>query len=402
VEPRKWPRRNDAESIKSRQQALGLDGAVTGIDLEPFARAQEMLTGAAVIPVSVVGPVELELGEYELREPEGALVETGRARDSVFVPLAHTEGGLSASLHRGARAVAESGGFRTYVLADRITRASCFVCSSAAEAVELARWIEDELDAMRAWLDEQDDPSLSKFARLREVKTHVVGPMCHVLWRWTTGDAVGANMMTRNSYVLNMGYVMERAPITPQRSILEANMGGDKKPSFEYFQSGHGKTVLAEATLTEDAVRRVLRTKLDDLAELAWAGTHGAVASGMQSVAFTPASAIAALFAATGQDLGMVGTSSMCHGAARRVEDGLQVSIRLPGLEVATLGGGTTLPYAHRWLEVVGCAGGGKIYRFAQIVAAATLALEISASAAMATAGSAEFFRAHHERGGLR
>ena len=42
--------------------------------------------------------------------------------------------------------------------------------------------------------------------------------------------------------------------------------------------------------------------------------------AGMQSVAFTPASAIAAIFAATGQDLGMVGTSSMAHGtgAARR------------------------------------------------------------------------------------
>ena len=402
MEPRKWPRKNDAESIAARQEALRLDGVVTRIDLEPFARAQEMLTGAAVIPVSVVGPLEVELGEYELREPDGALVEAGRARDSVFVPLAHTEGGLSASLHRGARAVAESGGFRTYVLADRITRASCFVCASAAEAIELARWIEGELDAMRSWLESNDDPSLSKFARLREVKTHVVGPMCHVLWRWTTGDAVGANMMTRNSYVLNMGYVMERTPVTPQRSILEANMGGDKKPSFEYFQSGHGKTVLAEATLTEDAVRRVLRTKLDDLAELAWAGTHGAIASGMQSVAFTPASAIAALFAATGQDLGMVGTSSMCHGAARRVDDGLQVSLRLPGLEVATVGGGTTLPYARRWLELIGCAGAGKVYRFAQLVAAATLSLEISASAAMATAGSAEFFRAHHERGGLR
>ena len=402
MDVRKWPRKNDAESIHARQEALGLDGDVTEIDLEPFARAQEMLTGAAVIPVSVVGPLELELGEYELREPAGEIAETGRARDSVFVPLAHTEGGLSASLHRGARAVAESGGFRTYVLADRITRASCFVCGSAGEAIELARWIEGELDAMRAWLVEQDDPSLSKHALLREVKTHVVGPMCHVLWGWTTGDAVGANMMTRNSYALNMAYVMERAPVKPQRSILEANMGGDKKPSFEYFQSGHGKTVLAEATLTEDAVRRVLRTKLDDLAELAWAGTHGAVASGMQSVAFTPATAIAAVFAATGQDLGMVGTSSMAHGAARRVEDGLQVSIRLPGLEVATIGGGTTLPFARRWLELLGCAGAGKVYRFAQIVAAATLALEISASAAMATAGSAEFFRAHHERGGLR
>ena len=402
MDVRKWPRKNDPDSIRARQEALGLDGDVTEIDLEPFARAQEMLTGATVIPVSVAGPLELELGEYELREPGGEVAETGRTRDSVFVPLAHTEGGLSASLHRGARAVAESGGFRTYVLADRITRASCFVCGSAAEAIELAAWIGDELSAMQDWIAQEDDPSLSKHARLREVKTHVVGPMCHVLWRWTTGDAVGANMMTRNSYVLNMGYVMERAPVKPQRSILEANMGGDKKPSFEYFQSGHGKTVLAEATLTEDAVRRVLRTKLDDLAELAWAGTHGAIASGMQSVAFTPASAIAAVFAATGQDLGMVGTSSMAHGAARRVEDGLQVSIRLPGLEVATIGGGTTLPFARRWLEVIGCAGAGKVYRFAQIVAAATLALEISASAAMATAGSAEFFRAHHERGGLR
>src|SRR5438067_411927 len=85
--------------------------------------------------------------------------------------------------------------------------------------------------------------------------------MCHVLWAWTTGDAVGANMMTRNSYALNMGFVMERAPVRPERAILEANMGGDKKPSHRYFErGGHGKTVLAECTLSENAVRRVLRT----------------------------------------------------------------------------------------------------------------------------------------------
>jgi hydroxymethylglutaryl-CoA reductase (NADPH) len=405
VDVRKWPRKNDADSIRARQEELRSrteDGEVFWDDLGPWTKAQEMLTGVAVVPVAVVGPLELELGEYELREPAGELAETGRTADTVFVPLAHTEGGLSASLHRGARAVAESGGFRTYVLADRITRASCFVFDSSFDAVGFARWIEGELDAIRSWLAEQDDPSLSRHARLREAKTHVVGPMCHVLWRWTTGDAVGANMMTRNSYVLNMGYVMERAPVRPQRAILEANMGGDKKPSFEYFQSGHGKSVLAEATLTDDAVRRVLRTGVDDLQELAWAGTHGAVASGMQSVAFTPATAIAAIFTATGQDIGMVGTSSMAHGAARRVDGGLNVSIRFPGLEVATVGGGTTLPYARSWLELLGCAGAGKVYRLAQIVAAAALALEISASAAMATAGSAEFFRAHHERGGLR
>jgi hydroxymethylglutaryl-CoA reductase (NADPH) len=210
-------------------------------------------------------------------------------------------------------------------------------------------------------------------------------------------------MMTRNAYALNMGFVMEQAPVKPDRAMLEGNMGGDKKVSHRYFQrGGHGKTVIAECTLTEDAVRRVLRTTVDDLLELSWAGTHGAVASGMLGVSFTPATAIAAIFAATGQDLGMVGTSSMAHGTGRRVEGGLNAGIRLPGLEVATVGGGTTLPYARSWLSLLGCAGPGKVYRFAQIVAAATLALEISASAAMATSGSENFFKAHFERGGLR
>jgi len=397
VAPMKWPRRNDPESIRARQRALGLDGAVTSLDLAAWAGAAEALTGVAVIPVSVA-PIEVELGAYAL-DDAGAVVETGRAAETVHVPLAHTEGGLTVSTIRGATA---AGTIRTHVLHDRITRASCFVCADAAEAISLARFVEGEVDAMRAWLAGSDDSSLSRHAVLREVDTHVVGPMCHVLWRWTTGDAVGPNMITRNSYALNMGYVMERAPVKPQRAILEANMGGDKKPSHEYFARGHGKTVIAECLLTDEAIRRVLRTTADDLAELAWAGTHGAVASGMQSVAFTPASAVAAVFAATGQDLGMIGTSSMAHGTGRRVEGGLHVSIRFPGLEVGTVGGGTTLPFARDWLASIGCAGPGTVYRFAQIVAAAALALEVSASAAMATAGSENFFKAHNERGGLR
>src|SRR3989449_10867402 len=217
---------------------------------------------------------------------------------------------------------------------------------------------------MRRWVAERQEDWISKYAKLREVETHVVGPMCHVLWAFTTGDACGPNMMTRNAYALNMGYVLEHAPVKPERAILEANMGGDKKPSHRYFErGGHGKTVLAEATLTEETVRRVLRTTVDDLLELSFAGTHGSVASGMQSVAFTPASAIAAIFAATGQDLGMVGTSSMAHGTARRGDGGLHATIRFPGLEVGTVGGGTTLPSARDWLTSIGCAGSGQGYR---------------------------------------
>src|SRR5215208_1095486 len=312
MELRRWPRKNDPASIKARQEALDgrVDREVFADDLTPWVKAQEALTGISVTPTAVIGPLTISLGDYELVEPEGQVAERGRATEEVFVPLAHTEGSMSDSLYRGARAATESGGFRTMVLRDRITRASCFICRSAEEAAQLARWIDGEAPAMRAWLAEKDEAWISRFAKLREVETHVVGPMCHVMWAFTTGDAVGANMMTRNAYALNMGFVMERAPVEPERAMLEANMGGDKKPSFEYFQSGHGKTVLAEATLTEEAVRRVLRTGLDDLQELAWAGTHGAIASGMQSVAFTPATAIAAVFAATGQDLGMVGTSS--------------------------------------------------------------------------------------------
>jgi hydroxymethylglutaryl-CoA reductase (NADPH) len=394
----RWPRKNDARSIEQRRETMGVNGGlVTSIDLAPFASAAESLVGVAVIPVSAV-PVEIELGAYEL-DDGGTVVETGRATEALHVPLAHTEGGLTASMTRGSLA---AGTVRTYVLHDRITRASCFVCTNAASAIALARWLDSELPAMREWLQSSGDASLSTRAKLRGAKTHVVGPMCHVLWQWTTGDAVGPNMMTRNSYALNMGYVMQRAPVKPERAILEANMGGDKKPSAEFFQSGHGKTVLAEAFLSDEQIRRVLRTTAEDLEALSWAGTHGSVASGMQSVAFTPASAVAAVFAATGQDLGMVGTSSMAHGTARRVEGGLQATIRFGGLEVGTVGGGTTLPSARDWLASIDCAGPGKVYRFAQIVAAAALCLEISASSAMATAGSENFFKAHHERGGIR
>jgi hydroxymethylglutaryl-CoA reductase (NADPH) len=391
------PRKNDPASITARRAALGLDGDA---DLDSYVKSAESVTGVAVIPVSVA-QLQVSLGEYAL-SADGEVVETGRASEEVTVPLAHTEGGLTASVQRGAKAVELSGGFRTYVVADRITRASCFVCKDAGDALTLARWIGEQVDEMREWLRATDMPELSSYAVLREVKTHVVGPMCHVLWRWTTGDAVGPNMMTRNAYALNMAYVLPNAPVQIERTMLEANMGGDKKPSHEFFQSGHGKTVIAEATLSDDALTRVLRTTAADLDELSWVGTAGAVASGMQSVAFTPASAIAAVFAATGQDLGMVGTSSMAHGTGRRIDGGFQASIRFPGLEVGTVGGGTSLPTPHEWLEVMGCAGPGKVYRLAQIVAAAALALEISASAAMATAGSENFFRAHFERGGLR
>jgi len=99
----RWPRKNDPASIAARQDALRgrLGDEVFAHDLTPWQNAQEVLTGATLIPVSVVGPLLVELGDYELEEPEGTLREVGRAQEELLVPLAHTEGGLSASVSRG-------------------------------------------------------------------------------------------------------------------------------------------------------------------------------------------------------------------------------------------------------------------------------------------------------------
>ena len=128
--------------------------------------------------------------------------------------------------------------------------------------------------------------------------------------------------------------------------------------------------------------------------------SHGGHASGMQSVAFTPASAVAAIFAATGQDLGMVGTSSMAHDVLEQADDGVHVAMRSPGLEVGTVGGGTGMPHARAYLSLLGCQGPGGAYRLAQLVAAAALCLELSASASASTPGSENFAMAHLQQSG--
>lgn len=418
-----WPHKNGTEDIKERQQRLRpLLGEEASLLYEPpvpmavLGRFQECVTSHVVLPVGIVGPLRIEMGRYELGR-QGEMVEKGREEENVFVPLAHTEGGLSASLLRGSRAASKDGVIRTYVLADRITRDSCFVFEDTALALAFARFAEGQANNMARWLHDPSNPLrgqalpsgtslLSRHTLLREVRTHVLGTACHVLYRFTTGDACGPNMITRSAYALNQHFLLDRwikeGNHPPRQIVLEANMGGDKKPSFAYFQEGHGKTVIAEATLSERTLRRHLQTTSEDLMTLQEVGLHGSHASGMQSFAFTPASAIAAIFAATGQDLGMVGTSSMAHATMTPLQDGVHVALRLPGLEVGTVGGGTALPHARAHLKLMGCLGTGKVYRLAQIIAAAALCLEISASASMASRGSQNFFEAHLEYGGER
>jgi hydroxymethylglutaryl-CoA reductase (NADPH) len=158
--------------------------------------------------------------------------------------------------------------------------------------------------------------------------------------------------------------------------------------------------VVAGVSIKEETLKRILHTTSQDMQALEHLGLHGSHASGMQSVAFTPASVVAAMFATTGQDLGMVGTSSMAHDVLERTNDGIHLSIRLPSLEVGTIGGGTGLPHAKAFLSLLGCVGPGGAYRLAQIVAGTALCLELSAAASASTRGSENFLTAHLRHSG--
>lgn len=423
---RSLPRKNSPEQIQARQDLLrGLPHWDATNDFvfdwptppEALANVLESLTAHLVLPVSVVGPLRLTLGTYHIDQDDqssGQLVEDGRRTEEVYVPLAHSEGGLSASMQRGMAAVLDGGMLETFVLHDRMTRDSCFVFETTDDAIRCARWLAGHVLELRQWLHDPANPLyaeriggvalLSRYARLWEIDTHVLGSTCHVLYRFTTGEACGPNMITRNSFMLNQ-YVVPRLKaemgIEPRRVLVEANMGGDKKPSWQYFiDGGHGKTVLASVRVREDTLRRLLRTSSADMVALEHIASQGGHASGMQSVAFTPASAIAALFATTGQDLGMVGTSSMAHDVLDQTSDGIHVGMRFPGLEVGTVGGGTGLPHARAYLSLLGCQGPGSAYRLAQIMAAAALCLELSAAASASSPGSENFAMAHLQQSG--
>lgn len=420
----RWSHRNHPTAIAARREALCNRPTFEPEDRRIFpgpdddtvlSRYQEAYTGSMVLPVGVVGPLQLSLGHYGSVDADGVPEPSGRSEESVYIPLGHTEGGLSASMLRGIGVANAGGGVHTTVLQDMMTRASAFVFDTPEEAIRLRDWTLSQRQAIADWLHNPENPGyhdilpngrtvISRHAHLLTIVPRVVGPVCHLLYRFYTGEACGPNMITRNAYALN-AHIIDRVAsigLSVRHIYLEANLGGDKKPSWEYYQGGHGKTVMATAVVPEEDVRRLLHVDADDLAQLEWTGMHAAHASGMQSFGFTPASAVAALFVVTGQDLGMIGTSSMTQVAVRKVRSGVMFALQFAGLEVGTIGGGTTLPHAQTYLRMMGCSGPGSAQRLAQIVAGAALCLEISAAGSMASRGSENFFRAHFERGGQR
>jgi hydroxymethylglutaryl-CoA reductase len=88
----------------------------------------------------------------------------------------------------------------------------------------------------------------------------------------------------------------------------------------------------------------------------------GGLLAGAGGNANHPANAVAALFAATGQDIANVAESSAALVHTELLADGsYYYSITIPALIVATYGGGTGLPTQRERLELLGCYGPDRV-----------------------------------------
>ncbi len=123
----------------------------------------------------------------------------------------------------------------------------------------------------------------------------------------------------------------------------------------------------------------------------------GAILSGANNNGAHSPNAIAAMFIATGQDVANVaeGSAGIVYAELSPERD-LYLSLTIPSLIVATHGGGTKLPTQRECLEILGCAGPGKVRKLAEICAGVALAGEISLAAAIS---SLEWVSAHEAYG---
>lgn len=340
----------------------------TIIDLNTVVgRNIENVIGAVQIPVGIAGPL---------------LIRGDHADGYYYVPLATTEGALVASVNRGAKILTESGGVRTKVLKDGMARAPLFRVSSVVEAVELAEWATQRLDELKKVAE-----STTRFGKLKEIQPFIVGNYVWLRLVFSTGDAMGMNMVTIASDAVAR-YIQERFP-KAKLVALSGNMCVDKKANSVNYLLGRGKSVVAEAVVKKEVLERLGITPEDvdnvnirkNLLGSALAHSYGFNAHF--------ANIIAAIFIATGQDAAQVVESSMGITSTERREDGLYISVYLPSLEVGTVGGGTGLPTQREALELLGAAGSGNppganAAKLAEIIAAAVLAGELNLLIALA------------------
>jgi hydroxymethylglutaryl-CoA reductase (NADPH) len=339
-----------------------------------YRRNIENYMGTVKVPVGIVGPLPVN----------------GRFADGSFmVPLATTEATLIASYNRGAKLLTRAGGCTARVLDQGVSRAPGFVFASAPEALEFAGWVESQAQAIR-----QTAEATTRHGRLKRMTCIPEANYAFLELLFDTRDASGQNMVTIAAQAA-CDYIRACSPILPLSVYIESNFSGDKKASLRTLHSVRGRKVSAEAVIPEARVRAGLHTTP---AEMERYYRMAAVACSMAGTFGTQghfANGLAALYLACGQDVACVAESAIGHTRLEVLPGGdLYCSVTLPGVMVATVGGGTALPSQKASLEILGLFGPGKAPALAELAAALCLAGEISIVGAIC---AGEFTRAHRQ-----
>ena len=198
---------------------------------------------------------------------------------------------------------------RTVITRDGMTRGPAVEFPSVVDAAEALRWIESEegLGVLKGAFE-----GTSRFARLVSVKGALAGRVLYVRFKSTTGDAMGMNMVSKGTEkaLEAMGEVFGAMRVV----TLSGNYCTDKKPAAVNWIEGRGKSVVAEAVVPGEVVRRILKAEVEDLVRLntkknlvgsAMAGSVG----GFNAHA---ANVLTAVYLATGQDPAQNVESSQC------------------------------------------------------------------------------------------
>ncbi|KAJ6336486.1 hypothetical protein OIU78_012977 [Salix suchowensis] len=224
--------------------------SLEGLPIEGFdydsvlGQCCEMPVGYVQIPVGIAGPLLLNGMEY-------------------MVPMATTEGCLVASTNRGCKAMYASGGATSVLLADGMTRAPVVRFETAKRASELKLFLEepDNFDTLSIVFNRS-----SRFARLQGIKCSIAGKNLYMRFKCSTGDAMGMNMVSKG--VQNVLDFLQSDFHDMEVIGISGNFCSDKKPAAVNWIEGRGKSVVCEAIIKEEIVKKVLKTSVASLVEL--------------------------------------------------------------------------------------------------------------------------------------
>lgn len=321
----------------------------------------ENMIGAIQVPVGIAGPLKI-------------------ADESFFVPLATTEGALVASVNRGCKAITESRGATVISKHIGITRAPVFAVAGIVEGQKIIDYIEANFAKLK-----EITQATSTHLQLLEIKPWAMGKNVFLRFRFDTQDAMGMNMATI-AVDKAVKYIEEQTNI--RCVALSGNMCVDKKPNMLNFIEGRGNSVLAEVIIPADIITKVLKTTPTALNEVAQRKLmYGSLLSGSIGANAQIANVLAAIFLATGQDLGHIAECSMGITTVEQQGDDLYISVYLPDLVIGTVGGGTNLDTQKEALSILGIVGGNegkKAKKLAEIIGGAVLAGELSLLASLA------------------